>query len=317
MARKKSNYDKLQAKDYRETMQGRDVNAESDYDPGENYGKVTMTSRTIAAVFISLAAGLFVYILGCAFVYIQNIVESNPSSFLNIEFQSFGVFMSGGLHSTFTVVLTILVTIATFAFVYWRFRLNLRYRNAPYTQGHLTVYTNDSRLQETEEIMRNYDIFPATGFHSMVSPASLLSYVPASNKGLFKVPIAKRYEEDVEDDDGQMHYKGEIMRDDDGNAIMHMAPVFDEKFQNDLFDVADIPLNDKAYRKKWDLVSVPYNPEKKTGARQSLDKLKYDTIGELIKEDWKWPEYEVQRPGGVYIVDTAPVNTMLCQAMPV
>ena len=35
MARKKSNYEKLQARDYRDTMQGRDVNAEQDYDPGE------------------------------------------------------------------------------------------------------------------------------------------------------------------------------------------------------------------------------------------------------------------------------------------
>jgi hypothetical protein len=39
--------------------------------------------------------------------------------------------------------------------------------------------------------------------------------------------------------------------------------------------------------------------------------LKYDTVGELIDQDWEWPDFEVQRPGGVYVVDTAPVNTMM------
>lgn len=311
MARKKSNYEKLQARDYRDTMQGRDVNAEQDYDPGEGYQKVTMTSRTIASVCIAIAAGLVIYLIGCAFIFIGNYIASGPTSILNFPEGNFKDFISGGLHSKFTMGLSIVVTLGTFLFVYWRFKLNLRYRNAPYTQGHLTVYANDSRLQEPEEIMRTYDIFPATGFHSMVSPSSMLSYIPASNKGLPKVPIAKRYTEDTEDSDGYMHYKGEIIRDDDGEAIMTPAPVFDEKFQNDLFNVADIPAKDKAYRKLWDLVSVPYNPKKKTGGRQSLDKLKYDTIGDLIKEDWEWPEYEVQRPGGVYVVDTAPVNTMM------
>lgn len=307
MARKKSNYEKLQAMDYKDTMQGRDVNAERDYDPGENYRAVSMTSRTIAAAFIALAAGLVVYMMGCSFIYIMNFVTHSPDSIFGFFSGSLTDFFALGIHSTFTMMLTFFVILGTFAFVYWRFKLNLRYRNAPYTRGHLTVYANDSRLQETEEIMRNYDIFPATGFHSLVSPASLLAYIPASNKGIPKVPIAKRYKEDTEDEDGYMHYKGEIIRDDDGNAVMQPAPVFDEKFQHELFNVADIPEKEKAYRKLWDLDKISYNPEKKTGGRESLDKLKYDTIGELIKDDWVWPEYEVQRPGGVYVVDTAPV----------
>ena len=312
MARKKSNYEKLQAMDYRDTMQGRDVNAERDYDMGERDHAVGMGSRTVITVLVSIAAAFIIYLIVCVFAYLTEYFKSGPENVFDFdEYFSGKDFMASGLHSVVGMVIVALTFIGVFAFVYWRMKLNLRYRNAPFTQGSLTVYANDSRLQEPEEIMRTYDIFPATGFHSLVSPSSMLSYIPASNKGLPKVPIAKRYKENTEDEDGYMHYKGEIMRDDDGEAIMTSAPVFDEQFQSELFNVADIPLKDKGYRKLWDLADVPYNPKKKTGGRQSLDKLKYDTIGELIKEDWIWPEYEVQRPGGVYIVDTAPVNTMM------
>ena len=42
------------------------------------------------------------------------------------------------------------------------------------------------------------------------------------------------------------------------------------------------------------------------------DKLKgYDTVADLINNEWEFPYYEPQRPAGAYIVDTAPVNTMV------
>src|SRR5699024_9774306 len=64
---------------------------------------------------------------------------------------------------------------------------------------------------------------------------------------------------------------------------------------------------DKALRKKYDATVIPYNPD-----GRDRDKLgKYKTVADLIKDDWEFPEYEVQRPAGAYMVDTAPVNTMV------
>ena len=54
MARKKSNYEKLQAMDYRDTMQGRDVNAERDYDMGERDHAVGMGLRAVLKMFLIL-----------------------------------------------------------------------------------------------------------------------------------------------------------------------------------------------------------------------------------------------------------------------
>ena len=45
---------------------------------------------------------------------------------------------------------------------------------------------------------------------------------------------------------------------------------------------------------------------------KNRDKLKgYDTVADLINNEWEFPYYEPQRPAGAYIVDTAPVNTMV------
>ena len=66
MARKKSNYEKLQAMDYRDTMQGRDVNAERDYDMGERDHAVGMGSRTVITVLVSIAAAFSLGVLAQA-----------------------------------------------------------------------------------------------------------------------------------------------------------------------------------------------------------------------------------------------------------
>lgn len=70
-------------------------------------------------------------------------------------------------------------------------------------------------------------------------------------------------------------------------------------------------------RKKYDTTLIPYNPGGKN--RDKLGAAKpgqtpephYKTVADLINSDWEFPAYEVQRPAGAYIVDTAPVNTMV------
>ena len=63
----------------------------------------------------------------------------------------------------------------------------------------------------------------------------------------------------------------------------------------------------ESLRKWYDATKIPYNP-----GNQNRDKLKdYDTVADLINNEWEFPYYETQRPAGAYIVDTAPVNTMV------
>ena len=61
----------------------------------------------------------------------------------------------------------------------------------------------------------------------------------------------------------------------------------------------------KILRHRYDPDDLEYNPSKQYG------KSKEATVAEKINNDWYMPTFEVQRPGGMYIVDTEPNNTMV------
>ena len=81
--------------------------------------------------------------------------------------------------------------------------------------------------------------------------------------------------------------------------------MIDIDFMEALYDASGVPKNkgkDKI-RKYYDATKIPYNP-----LGDNRDKLgKFDTVADLINADWQLPYYEPQRPGGAYLVDTAPV----------
>ena len=165
----------------------------------------------------------------------------------------------------------------------------------------------DQHIALPEEIQQKYDWFPDSGAHSGVEVSSMLSHMMLKQKGLGTIDVAQRASEDVVDDDGSIiYYKGEILVDDAGETVTKTMPIIDESFGADLFEASGLP-EDKALRKTFDTTRIPYNADGK-----DRDKLgRYKTVADLIKDDWKFPAYEVQRPAGAYCVDTAPVNTMV------
>ena len=180
-------------------------------------------------------------------------------------------------------------------------------QNLMHDTADINQYDGDQHVATPQETMQNFSWFPDVGAHSSVQPSSMISHVMLENKGLKKVEESLRAEEDIYDEDGDIaYYKGEILRDEHGNAKTKLVPIIDEAFGDSLFDASGLPKNPKI-RKKFDATKIPYNPggkdREKTGS--------YHTVADLINEDWDYPEYEVQRPGGAYIVDEAPVNTMV------
>lgn len=179
--------------------------------------------------------------------------------------------------------------------------------NLMHDTSDINQYENDQHIALPEEIMRKFDYFPDVGAHSAVQVSSMISHTMLDRKGLKKIEVAKRAEADVIDDQGNpVYYKGEALDDDQGTTITETKPLIDEEFGEDLFEASGLPKN-KELRKRFDTTAIPYNPEGK-----DRDKLgKYKTVKDLINDDWDFPLYEVQRPAGAYIVDTAPVNTMV------
>lgn len=184
---------------------------------------------------------------------------------------------------------------------------NLKAQNLLSDTSDINQYHNDQHVALPEEVQRKYDWFPDVGAHSAVQVSSMISHMALSNKGLKQVELADRAKKDILDENGDVEYfKGEILEDEDGNPIKKIVPMIDEDFMEALFDASGAP-NDKKVRMRYDATQIPYNPD-----GSDRDKLgKYATVADLINSDWEFPLYEPQRPAGAYVVDTAPVNTMV------
>lgn len=181
--------------------------------------------------------------------------------------------------------------------------------NARVDHTDINDHRNDQHVALPEEVQQSYDWFPDAGAHSAVQASSLISHMMLKKKGLGTVKVARRAEADVVDEDGNLlYYKGEVIDDPDGAPETRTLPIIDEAFGEELFEASGYSRS-KALRKKstYDATLIPYN----AGGKRR-DKLgTYATVADLIKADWEFPVYEVQRPAGAYIVDTAPVNTMV------
>ncbi len=205
------------------------------------------------------------------------------------------------------LLLSFVIGLGVFGSVHAVLMRNLDAQNLMNDTSDINQYTGDQHIALPDEVMRKFDWFPDAGAHSKVQFSSMISHVMITNKGLKKIEVATRADKEILDEDGDVEYlKGEILRDENENAITRTMPMVDEEFGDALFEASGMP-EGKKYRKKYDTTQVPYNPD---GADRS--KLgNYATVADLINSDWTFPEYEVQRPGGAYLVDTAPVNTMV------
>lgn len=221
------------------------------------------------------------------------------------ELSSLGHYMKPDL---WKILITLAVSAMFFAIVYQLMMRNLAAQNLMNDTSDINQYQNDQHIALPEEVQRKFDWFPDVGAHSSVQPSSMISHMALTNKGIDKVDMTKRATEDIKDEDGDIEYlKGEILRDDENNALTLKKPMFDEKFMHDLFTASGVPKGDKEIRKFYDPTAIPYNPKNENREKQKG----FDTVADLINGDWILPEYETQRPAGAYVVDIDPVNTMV------
>lgn len=174
----------------------------------------------------------------------------------------------------------------------------------------INQHDSDAHIQLPQEVANTYAAFPDVGAIANQGVSSMLGHGMLSNKGLKKVRMAKRAEEDIVDpDDGEiLVYKGDVIRDDDGEIIWEEKEVdlVDNDFSHALFTSANVP-DDKRLRRFFDPSKTEHNPN---GRVREIEG-KHDTLAEYINDDWELPWYEPQRPAGFYMIDVAPVNTMV------
>lgn len=222
--------------------------------------------------------------------------------------QGFGGYVSE--LGIFKLLLSLLGGLSVFGVMYPVLMRNLDAQNMMHDTTDINQYAGDQHIALPEEVQRKFDWFPNVGAHSAVQVSSMISHVMIQNKGLKKIDVSRRAEGEILDADGDVEYiRGEIMYGDDGKILTTSESMIDEDFGEALFDASNLPSGKegKVFRKRYDTTKIEYNPD-----GSNRDKLgKYKTVADLINADWEFPSYEVQRPSGAYIVDTAPVNTMV------
>lgn len=181
--------------------------------------------------------------------------------------------------------------------------------------GQLNDYDYDGHIRFQEEIVESFPVFPDRGAHSAVKPSGIISHAMLEAKGVPTVLMTKRYTEDVEipneddpDGESEFFYKGEPVLDEHGDPIMEKKPMIDMKMGGEVFDKMAL-FEGNPQRIFLDPRKLVFDTSDSARSDDQWSPCK--KLTDLMAEDWEIPEYEQQRPTGIYFVDTAPVNVML------
>lgn len=304
--RRDTNWDKIRTQKASDTLKNRDVYEDQQMGRTDIGSEQSSTSRIIfAAVLTVLVAIIF-------WMFVSVIVSiTDGSAWIDIA--------GGSMHIDFgfsfgKFLMVVVVSALFFAFMYVLLMKNKSAQDALNTTVDINQYKNDQHVALPEEIQEAFDWFPDVGATSDVQFSSMISHMALSNKGLKTIQVAKRATSDILDEDGEIVlYKGEVLRDEDGNVLYEEKPLIDVDFMNALFDASGLPKASRQnpFRVFYDPTKIKYNPGNENRDKLQNKEKPYAKVSDLINADWELPYYEPQRPAGAYIVDTAPVNTMV------
>lgn len=300
-----SSWDQLQGKSAGQTLRNRDVYDGQQIKRSEIEQMRSTTPAKLGGLAIGGLVALLAWLLLSVGAMALSAVQGLSEGGLDKDQPGLGVYLGEvTLWKAYAAVgAGIVIGLLVGAIMYKRVQAS----NVMHDTTDINQYSGDQHLALPEETQQNFDFFPDQGAHSAVEVSSMISHNMLVNKGLAKIKVARRAEKDMYDENGDLeYYKGEILQDAEGNELFDTMPIIDEKFGDDLFDASGL-IKDAKLRKKYDTSKIMYNPD-----GSNRDKLgKFKTVADLINSDWDFPSYEVQRPAGAYLVDTAPVNTMV------
>ena len=315
MPRRTRNFDRIKSRRPEDTVKYRDVYESQNLDrtfKHQESSRAKMYSITALLTVITFIASSVACWLWRVFV----------PYFIAIRDQGIAVNLLTVQHGSFTIWQLLLILMSTglaFGITYFIMWRDWTAENSLMDVSDINTYQYDQYIKLPEEIHREFAWVPDAGAHFSETANSILSHAMLSAKGIKSVDVVQRYDKDQKvtsiDKDGDVEevkvYKGEVMYDQKGRPITEKLPLIDEAFGQALYTASKIPPQAKNIRKFVEVSKIPYNPLREDGGRQYSEKRHYDTVGELINNDWTFPEYEVQRPAGAYLVEQAPVNTLV------
>lgn len=265
--------------------------------------------RRIGPGLVFLLGGVLIWIVLGILFYMTIALLNNPLQMFNEStnlFRTIGVpYIHSGLISTYLhfgtkwwyLGLSFLTSgIAAFYLA----MLRKRYDTA-LDSSDINDYVGDSRLLTLEEMVAKYPAAPNRGAHFDGEVSAIVGHMVIDNQGIEKqmLPVLevvgdKPYEEfgsrvrpvyQVNKKTGERRVKREmqkLMDPDEGVRTLNAVGVYGKEF------------------------TTPQNPKKLITKRK-----KGETLAEYINEHWWVPDYETEKPTGVYFYDDAPVNVMV------
>ncbi|WP_430623992.1 type IV secretory system conjugative DNA transfer family protein [Lactobacillus taiwanensis] len=277
------------------------------------------TSAIFSSIY-SLAVGLVTATL--IFIYRFNHSNASQISFSDTFWATAyipGTFPAVQLG---TLVISLIITLI----FYIRMDRNYRLQNIEKDTSELNKHEGDGRLLQPEELTMKFDIFPDTGAHSSVDVSAVISHMIITNDGLKKVEVADK----TEDGNYQFILKKEGITKivdeqnkielDDGTIVWNPYDLdpYDEEVSEELLTKKVPMIDTKLGQESLKTVSVkeryrvPYNPKKLLyNPDKRFEKTLEYTVAEKINNDWWIPDYELQRPGGFYLVASGTLNSIL------
>lgn len=272
---------------------------------GNVYHVTPLRERLVSNAGYGVAAGVSGYFaIGAVVRVVANLVRSSRHAPLLHFWQFVKLYVS----LTYRWLLPIVLLVAIGAFLYHGYISWLRDFKAHDTSV-LNTHNDDAYIVPPLSLVTStstFSVFPDAGAHSKhIQPTALIAHMMIQNEhGTPRVTMPVRYEHDVKTDDGiVVHYHDEIKYDDQGRMQTVTKPMFDEAFGDDLFEKLRIA---KQFRIKYKPSELAYNPGNKV-----YQKSNYRTVADLIKDDWYLPDVELQRPAGLYVVDTDDTNVLV------
>ncbi|WP_025020345.1 type IV secretory system conjugative DNA transfer family protein [Ligilactobacillus equi] len=274
-----------------------------------------------------IAAAVYVLLTALVVMILISIYKSKHPDYVVISFTK--TFWSMALNPATLPQIKLFVLLATAgltSIVYARLERNYRLQNIETDTEELNKNEGESRLLQPEEMVRNFDIFPDVGAHSSVEVSALISHFYITNDGIKEIEMGDRKSDFVDryilKKDGVKHMKNKNNYVDEKKTLWN--PYDLDPYDSDVYEelrTKKVPFIDIAFGKKNAEASgitkrtmVTYNPRKllyNNPGKEIFGKTNELTVADKINNDWWFPDYEVQRPGGFYVVATGAINSIV------
>lgn len=246
--------------------------------------------------FIAFITGNIIgYLISCLFVgfiffVISNIIHKVKFLKDKIDITRVDNFMDSVFYVGFNPPTLYLILIISLCFGLYLYMVSRKYgKREALKEDHtdINTFSGDRDVLTLEQMFQQYNIIPDAGAISKtVRPTAIVGHAFIDNNWRFrKVKLAKRDE------------NNNIIRNDKGEIKYNQLSLFDEELQKEAYQ--SIGIIDPSMQIKIDAFKTKY---------RKVDG-EWQTVGEFIQDDWYIPPNELQRPAGVFFVETAPVNS--------